>query len=203
MGQNGLNGLDRNTRMRASASPRERRAVSFSSASGFQARRTKMTADSSSFYDLNAATLTGKPYPFDQLKGKTVLIVNTASACGFTPQYAGLQTLYERLHDKGFVILGFPCNQFGSQESASEQDIGVFCQRNYGVTFPMMSKVDVNGPNTHEVYQWLKARKSQLGLQAVKWNFEKFLVNKDGQVVQRFSSLATPEEIAKHVEQIL
>lgn len=166
----------------------------------FSTSTAKMT---DSFYDLEATTLDGKPYSFDQVKGKTVLVVNTASSCGYTPQYAGLQKLYDEFKDKGLVVLGFPCNQFASQEPGSEEEIGAFCRKNYGVNFPMMSKIDVNGANTHKVYQWLKGRKSQIGFQAIKWNFEKFLVNKNGEVVDRFSSLATPESIGKTIEKIL
>ncbi|TPX35087.1 hypothetical protein SmJEL517_g02503 [Synchytrium microbalum] len=166
-----------------------------------RALSSAMTA--ASFYDLQATTLTGKPFLFAELKGKVVLVVNTASACGFTHQYAGLEKMYQALKDKGLVVIGFPCNQFGSQESGTEEEIGHFCQKNYGVTFPIMSKIDVNGDNTHPVYQWLKARKSQFGLERIKWNFEKFLVDKNGEVVQRYSSVATPAEIEKTVEAML
>jgi len=143
-------------------------------------------------------------YDFADLKGKTVLIVNTASACGYTPQYAGLQALYEKYQDKNFIILGFPCNQFGWQESKDDTTIGEFCTLNFGVTFPLMKKSDVNGDSTNEVYKWLKERKAgMLGLTRIKWNFEKFLVDKEGNVVNRWASATTPEALEPAIVKVL
>ncbi|KZS92573.1 glutathione peroxidase [Sistotremastrum niveocremeum HHB9708] len=155
----------------------------------------------STFYDLKADAPTGQ-YDFATLKGKVVLIVNVASQCGFTPQYKGLQALHDKYKDKGLVILGFPCNQFGGQEPGTDADISEFCQLNHGVTFPLMKKSDVNGDNTNPVYQYLKNEKAGLlGLTRIKWNFEKFLVDKEGKIVNRWASTTTPEfidgEIAK------
>ncbi|KAF7424169.1 peroxiredoxin hyr1 [Pleurotus ostreatus] len=157
-----------------------------------------------SFYDLSATLPGGKPYPFSQLKGKVVLIVNVASQCGFTPQYKGLQALYEKYHEKGLEILGFPCNQFGGQEPGTDDEIATFCERNHGVTFPLMAKSDVNGDQTNEVYKWLKERKAGLlGLTRIKWNFEKFLIDKEGNVVHRWASTTSPEAIDKEVAKLL
>ncbi|KAI0925817.1 Glutathione peroxidase 2 [Taiwanofungus camphoratus] len=158
----------------------------------------------SSFYGLKAELPGGKTYDFEELKGKVVLIVNVASKCGFTPQYKGLQALYEKYKDKGFVILGFPCNQFGGQEPGDDAAIGEFCQRNHGVTFPLMKKSDVNGDNTNEVYKYLKNEKAGLlGLTRIKWNFEKFLVDKDGKVVHRWASTTSPDAIDVEVAKLL
>ncbi|KAG5342246.1 Glutathione peroxidase 2 [Termitomyces sp. T112] len=158
----------------------------------------------STFYTLKAELPSGKVYDFSDLKGKTVLIVNTASACGFTPQYKGLQELYDKYKDKGFVILGFPCNQFGGQEPKDDAGIAEFCTLNHGVTFPLMKKSEVNGDNTNEVYKWLKGQKAGiLGLTRIKWNFEKFLVNKEGAVVNRWASTTTPAAIDAQVANIL
>src|SRR3954470_19966260 len=135
-----------------------------------------------SVYDFTATRLDGSEQKLSDYRGQVLLIVNTASACGFTPQYAGLETLYEKLHGEGLTILGFPCNQFGAQEPGSESEIGAFCQKNYGVTFPMFSKIEVNGANAHPLYKYLKdAKPGLLGTEAIKWNFTKFLVDKDGQ----------------------
>jgi len=156
------------------------------------------------FYDLKADRPGGKTYEFDQLKGKVVLIVNTASKCGFTPQYKGLQALYEKYKDQGFEILGFPCNQFGGQEPGEDEEISQFCEVNHGVTFPLMKKSDVNGDNTNEVFKYLKDQKSGLlGLTRIKWNFEKFLIDKEGNVVNRWASTTTPDAIAPEVEKLL
>ncbi|KAI9228865.1 MAG: glutathione peroxidase [Piptocephalis tieghemiana] len=158
----------------------------------------------SEFYGLSAKTAKGENFSFEQLRGKVVLIVNTASKCGFTPQYKGLQELYDKYKDRGFTILGFPCNQFGSQEPGSEDEIVSFCELNHGVSFPLMAKVNVNGDDTHPVYNYLKSEKSGiLGLTRIKWNFEKFLVGSDGKVVERYSSVTTPEKIAKDIEPLL
>jgi len=142
-------------------------------------------------------------FEFGQLKGKVTLIVNVASQCGFTPQYKGLQALYDKHKDQGLVIIGFPCNQFGGQEPAPEDQIHEFCSRTYSVTFPIMSKVDVNGDNTSPVYQYLKSQQKQLLMERVKWNFEKFLINKKGQVVNRYSSMSSPESIDADVQKLL
>jgi len=147
-----------------------------------------------SIYDFTAKSLQGKDVSLGDFRGKPMLIVNTASKCGFTPQYEGLEKLYEQHKDKGLVVLGFPCNQFGAQEPGSEAEIGAFCQANYGVTFPMFSKIDVNGTNAHPLYNYLKGEKAGiLGTKNIKWNFTKFLVNRDGQVVNRFAPKLNPE----------
>ncbi|KAF9565415.1 glutathione peroxidase [Agrocybe pediades] len=156
------------------------------------------------FYSLKAELPNGKTFDFATLKGKTVLIVNVASKCGFTPQYKGLQALYDKYKDQGLEILGFPCNQFGGQEPADDAGIAEFCERNHGVTFPLMKKSEVNGDNTNEVYKWLKAEKAGiLGLTRIKWNFEKFLVNKEGKVVQRWASTTTPDAISAEIAKII
>ena len=155
------------------------------------------------FYDLSATTITGEEQSMADYKGKVVLVVNTASKCGSTPQYAGLQELYERYQSKGLVILGFPCDQFGHQEPGSEEEIAQFCQMNYGVTFPMFAKVDVNGKNTHPVIQLLKDNlKSPLG-KAIKWNFTKFLIGPDGTPLKRYESNVSPESIEPDIQQQL
>ncbi|KAH0536111.1 glutathione peroxidase gpx1, partial [Trichoglossum hirsutum] len=152
-----------------------------------------------SFYDLSHPDNRGKPFPFSTLRNKVVLIVNTASACGFTPQYQALETLYQHFsttHPAQFVVLGFPSNQFLNQEPGSDADIAAFCQLNYGVTFPVLAKSDVNGPNENSVFAWLKPhRPGVLGLKRVKWNFEKFLVSRDGEVVGRWASTVKPETL--------
>ncbi|KAH7926104.1 glutathione peroxidase [Leucogyrophana mollusca] len=156
------------------------------------------------FYDLKADLPNGTSYNFDQLKGKVVLIVNVASQCGFTPQYKGLQALYDKYKEQGFVILGFPCNQFGGQEPGDDSDIASFCTLNHGVNFPLMKKSDVNGDNTNAAYKWLKNEKAGImGLTRIKWNFEKFLIDKNGNVVQRWASTTTPQAIDSAVEKLL
>lgn len=158
----------------------------------------------SGFYGLSAKTIQGQDLSFSELQGKVVLVVNVASKCGFTPQYKGLQSLYDQYKDQGLVILGFPCDQFGHQEPGADSEIEGFCQLNFGVSFQMMSKIDVNGGNTHPVYQFLKKEKKQMFLEAVKWNFEKFLISKEGEVTQRFSSMADPmKDIAPAVAKLL
>ncbi|GAX83626.1 hypothetical protein CEUSTIGMA_g11050.t1 [Chlamydomonas eustigma] len=152
---------------------------------------------SSPFYQLSAKDIKGQDFSFSQLEGKVVLIVNVASKCGFTPQYKGLQALYDKHKDNGLVILGFPCDQFGHQEPGGEEQIETFCTKNFGVSFPMMSKVEVNGGNTHPVYQFLKSEKKQMFMELIKWNFEKFLVDRSGNVVERFSSAGDP---ISHIE---
>ena len=155
-------------------------------------------------YDFSATSITGKPVKLDQFKGKPLLIVNTASACGFTPQFAGLEELHKTYGAKGLVVLGFPCNQFGAQDSGSNGEIAEFCQFNYGVSFPMMEKIDVNGAGAHPLYQWLSAEApGLLGSKAIKWNFTKFLVGKDGTVVKRYAPTDTPASMAKDIEAAL
>ncbi len=158
----------------------------------------------STLYDYTVDDIHGKAVKLDRYKGKVVLVVNTASKCGFTPQYKGLEALYQKYHGKGLEVLGFPCNQFGAQEPGSEAEIEQFCEINYGVTFPMFAKVDVNGKNTAPVYEYLKAAKpGLLGSEAIKWNFTKFLVDRDGKVVARYAPNDTPESIAGDVEKAL
>ena len=157
-----------------------------------------------SIYDFTVEDITGKQVKLDRYRGKALLIVNTASKCGFTPQYKGLEALYQKLHGKGLEILGFPCNQFGGQEPGTDTEIAQFCELNYGVTFPMFAKVDVNGGDAAPVFKYLKAEKpGLLGSEAIKWNFTKFLVDRDGKVVQRFAPNDTPESIAGDVEKVL
>ncbi|TFZ01834.1 glutathione peroxidase [Ramlibacter humi] len=152
-------------------------------------------------YDFHATSIDGKPVDLAQYRGKPLLIVNTASACGFTPQFAGLQKLHEQFAPQGLVVLGFPCNQFGAQDPGSNEEIGAFCQRNYGVDFPMMSKIDVNGAKADPLYQWLTAEApGLLGSKAIKWNFTKFLVGKDGEVIKRYPPQDAPEKLAKDVQ---
>ncbi|KAG1798199.1 thioredoxin-like protein [Suillus plorans] len=162
------------------------------------------SSSGNTFYDLKAELPSGQAYDFEQLKGKVVLIVNVASKCGFTPQYKGLQALYDKYKERDFVILGFPCNQFGGQEPGDDAAIASFCELNHGVNFPLMKKSDVNGDNTSPVYQWLKNEKPGLmGLTRIKWNFEKFLVDKNGKVVNRWASTTTPQAIDATVEKLL
>ena len=155
-------------------------------------------------YDFEAQQIGGQVVPLAQFRGKPLLIVNTASACGFTPQFAGLQQLQETYGGRGLVVLGFPCNQFGSQDPGSNGEIAQFCERNYGVTFPMMSKVDVNGGEAHPLYRWLTAEApGLLGTKSIKWNFTKFLVGRDGQVIRRYAPQDKPESLAKDIEAVL
>ena len=155
-------------------------------------------------FDFSAQQIDGKDIALLQFKGQVLLIVNTASACGFTPQFGGLEALYEKYSGRGLVVLGFPCNQFGAQDSGNNAEIASFCQVNYGVTFPMMAKVDVNGANAHPLYQWLcKEAPGLLGSKAIKWNFTKFLVGKDGAVIRRYAPTDTPESLGKDIEKAL
>ncbi|WP_377641771.1 glutathione peroxidase [Oryzobacter terrae] len=156
-----------------------------------------------SLSDFTAATLTGQERPLAEYAGDVVLVVNTASQCGYTPQLAGLEELYAELKDDGFVVLGFPCNQFGGQEPGTEEEIGEFCQVNYGVTFPMFAKVDVNGDDAHPLFEWLKNEKKGLLGGRIKWNFTKFLVGRDGRVIERYSPTTEPSEIAADVRAAL
>ncbi len=157
-----------------------------------------------SIYTFSAERLDGTPQALSAYQGQVLLIVNTASRCGFTPQYAGLEALQQRFAGQGFQVLGFPCNQFGHQEPGSAEDIGQFCQVNYGVSFPMFAKIEVNGPQTHPLFAFLKQQtKGFLGSASVKWNFTKFLVDRSGQPVKRYASATTPEKIAPDIERLL
>jgi glutathione peroxidase len=156
------------------------------------------------FYSLSAKSMSGEVISMSEYKGKVVLVVNTASACGFTYQYDGLQELYDKYKEQGFVILGFPCNQFGAQEKGSSDEIQSFCRLNFGVNFPLFEKIDVNGADTHPIFDWLKSQKAGvLGSKKIKWNFTKFLINKDGQVVERFGSITKPEKMSNQIEALL
>ena len=151
-----------------------------------------------------AERLTGGTESLADYAGKVLLIVNTASACGYTPQYEGLESLYQRYKDRGLVVLGFPCNQFGAQEPGSASDIATFCQKNYGVSFPMFAKIDVNGDLAHPLYRYLKqSAPGILGSEAIKWNFTKFLINRKGEVTQRYAPATTPQAIADDIEALL
>jgi glutathione peroxidase len=155
-------------------------------------------------YDFKATTIDGHEQSLDEYKGKTMLIVNVASKCGFTPQYKGLEDLYEKFRDQGLVVLGFPCDQFGHQEPGDEEEIKNFCALNYDVQFPLFAKIDVNGNDAHPLYKYLKQEaKGVLGSEAIKWNFTKFLVGKDGKVVRRYAPTDTPKGIEKDVEAAL
>ena len=155
-------------------------------------------------YDFKARSLDGKDIDLKQYQGKVLLIVNTASECGFTPQYKGLEAVYEQFRDKGVEVLGFPCNQFGKQEPGSNEEIGAFCERNYGVSFPLFDKIDVNGDNAHPLFKHLKSEAPGLmGTEAIKWNFTKFLVRKDGRVYKRYAPQTEPKELMKDIEKLL
>ena len=155
-------------------------------------------------YDFEALQITGKSVALKQFTGKAMLIVNTASACGFTPQFAGLEELHKTYGDQGLVVLGFPCNQFGAQDSGKNSEIAEFCQLNYGVSFPMMEKIEVNGGGAHPLYKWLtKEAPGILGTQAIKWNFTKFLVGKDGAVIKRYAPTDTPKSMASDIQSAL
>jgi len=157
-----------------------------------------------SIYDFEALSIDGKPAALATQRGKVLLIVNTASACGFTPQFAGLEKLWEQYRDRGLVIVGFPSNEFGAQDPGSNDEIASFCQLNYGVSFPMMAKVKVNGGDAHPLWKWLTAEApGLLGTQSVKWNFTKFLVGKDGQVIKRYAPTDTPQSLAADIEAAL
>ncbi|KAI9361562.1 thioredoxin-like protein [Pilaira anomala] len=155
-------------------------------------------------YDFTIKDIKNKEWDLSELKGKVVLIVNVASKCGFTKQYAGLEELYEKYKEKGFVLIGAPCNQFGGQEPGTEEEIENFCTLKWSVTFPLTSKLDVNGDNEAPIYKWLKESKPGiLGLKRVKWNFEKFLIDREGNVVNRYASTTEPKTIAADVEKLL
>ncbi|MBI2382068.1 MAG: glutathione peroxidase [Gammaproteobacteria bacterium] len=156
------------------------------------------------FHDFRLTALNGEPLPLEQFRGKAVLVVNVASECGLTPQYQGLQALYERLGPKGLVVLGLPCNQFGAQEPGTAEQIQGFCQRNYGVSFPLGAKLEVNGPGRHALYHWLAGETSPFPGD-IQWNFEKFLIGKDGRLLARFAPTVTPEapELGAAINQAL
>ena len=154
-------------------------------------------------YDFSAERIDGMTQSFSDYKDQVLLIVNTASKCGFTPQFEGLEVLYQQYKDQGLVIIGFPCNQFGSQDPASNDEIGAFCQKNYGVSFPMMAKVDVNGSDAHPVFGWLKNQKGGLLTDGIKWNFTKFLIDSKGQVIARYAPTTKPEALKADIEQAL
>ena len=158
----------------------------------------------SSIYDFHASGIAGSPVSLADYRGKVMLIVNTASACGFTPQFAGLEELHQTYGGRGLAVLGFPCNQFGAQDPGSNAEIGAFCQKNYGVTFAMMEKIDVNGQQAHPLFQWLKQQApGLLGSEGIKWNFTKFLIGRDGQVIKRYASLDKPAALAADIEKAL
>jgi glutathione peroxidase len=154
-------------------------------------------------HDFSAKSLAGEDVPLNQFAGKVLLIVNTASKCGFTPQYRGLEALHRELSPRGFAVLGFPCNQFGGQEPGNAEQIEQFCSREYDVSFPMFEKIDVNGFSAHPLYNYLKREKSGLLGSSIKWNFTKFLVDRSGQVVARFAPTATPDGLKKDIEALL
>jgi glutathione peroxidase len=156
-----------------------------------------------SVYDFTASSLAGEEVPLKRFEGRVLLIVNTASACGFTPQYKGLEELYEALSPRGFSVLGFPCNQFGAQEPGDATQIAQFCEREYAVTFPMFAKIDVNGASAHPLYDYLKREKSGLLGSSIKWNFTKFLIDRAGKVVARHAPTTRPEGLKKDIEALL
>ena len=153
--------------------------------------------------DFTATTLDGEEHDLDAYHGQVALVVNTASQCGFTPQFEGLEQLHQEYADQGLAVLGFPCNQFGSQDPGSSEEIGAFCQKNYGVSFQMFEKVDVNGDDAHPLYEWLRTEKGGVLGNSIKWNFTKFLVGRDGQVIKRYGSTTAPEKIAEDIERAL
>ncbi|CAG9178733.1 Hydroperoxy fatty acid reductase gpx1 [Cupriavidus pampae] len=163
-----------------------------------------MSNDIRNVYQFEANALTGAPVSLSDYRGKVLLIVNTASECGFTPQYTGLQTLHDVYGERGFEVLGFPCNQFGKQEPGDAAQIGAFCESRFQVTFPLFAKIDVNGADAHPLYRWLTAEKpGVLGTQAIKWNFTKFLLRRDGTVFKRYAPTTKPDEIRADIETLL
>ena len=157
-----------------------------------------------SIYDFEALGINGQPVPLSRYRGQVLLIVNTASACGFTPQFTGLEKLHQQYGTQGLAVLGFPCNQFASQDPGDDTQIASFCQKNYGVSFQMMSKIKVNGDDAHPLYRWLTTEAPGiLGSKAIKWNFTKFLIGRDGRVIKRYAPQDTPEKIAKDIEAAL
>jgi glutathione peroxidase len=157
----------------------------------------------STFTEFTATRLDGRQEPLSAYSGKVALVVNTASQCGFTPQFEGLEQLHQQYADRGFVVLGFPCNQFGGQEPWDEEAIGSFCRRNYGVSFPMFARVDVNGEHAHPLFRWLRQERGGVLGDKVKWNFTKFLIGRDGRVVSRYAPIVKPERIAVDIETAL
>jgi len=158
----------------------------------------------STVFDFSAKAIDGSEVSLDTYRGKVLLIVNTASKCGFTPQYEGLEMLHEQLSDKGLIVLGFPCNQFGAQEPGDEAEIASFCRLTYDVKFPMFAKIDVNGPNAHPLYGWLKSNaKGILGTEGIKWNFTKFLIDRSGKVFSRYAPTTKPEAIRGEIEELI
>jgi len=166
-----------------------------------------MAESARTVYDFSAEILEGRPARLAEFAGRVLLIVNTASQCGFTPQYAGLERLYRTYRDRGFAVLGFPCNQFGAQEPGSAAEIGAFCEKNYGVSFPIFAKIEVNGENAHPLFRFLRREKPGLlglvGSGAIRWNFTKFLVDRNGRVVARYASMTKPESLTKDIETLL
>lgn len=158
---------------------------------------------SQTLYDFQASTSKGQAFDLSSLKGKPVLVVNTASKCGFTPQYKGLEALYQSYKDKGFTILAFPCDQFAHQEPGTDSEIASFCELNFGVTFPLMGKVEVNGPGAHPLFAWLRKKAPGAIGSAIKWNFTKFLISKDGEIVTRFAPTTEPADMAADIEKVL
>ncbi len=157
-----------------------------------------------SIYDFTVRRIDGQPLPLEEFRGHVLLVVNTASACGFTPQYAGLEALHRQYGPQGLVVLGFPCNQFGAQEPGSHSEIETFCETRFGVSFPLMEKVDVNGEEALPLYRWLKSKApGVLGTEGIKWNFTKFLIGRNGQVIRRYAPMAKPEQIAADIEAAL
>jgi glutathione peroxidase len=155
-------------------------------------------------YEFSAKALNGDTVGFDAYRGKVVLVVNTASECGFTPQYEGLEEISRKFRPKGLEVLGFPCNQFGAQEPGDAAEIGAFCQKNYGVSFQMFDKIEVNGSGAHPLYQWLKeSAPGILGIEAIKWNFTKFLIGRDGRIFKRYAPQTTPRAIESDIERLL
>lgn len=160
--------------------------------------------ENKSIYDFTVKNIHGEDIDFNTFRGKTLLIVNTASFCGFTPQYIGLNNLYNEFKDRGFIVLGFPCNQFGNQEPGNEEMIIEYCTTNYKIDFPLFQKIDVNGSKAHPLYKYLRKKAPGiLNTSIIKWNFTKFLVNKDGKVVKRFASIDKPEQLIPHIENII
>jgi glutathione peroxidase len=163
-----------------------------------------MAESAGTVYEFSAPLLDGRTVSLEEFAGRVLLIVNTASKCGFTPQYAGLEQLSKTFKGQGLEVLGFPCNQFGEQEPGTAEEIGAFCERNFGVSFPIFAKIDVNGPNAHPLYQYLKSAKSGIfGTEAIKWNFTKFLVDRHGGVVERFGPSTEPQALAGPIEELL
>jgi glutathione peroxidase len=162
-----------------------------------------MEKEAKTVYEFSATLLDGREVSLEEFRGRVLLIVNTASRCGFTPQYAGLEEIYRKHRERGFEVLGFPCNQFGAQEPGQNAEIGAFCEKNYGVDFPMFSKVDVNGPNAHSLYRFLTRAKRGLLGSGIKWNFTKFLIDRQGNVVDRFGPSTAPRRLARKIEVLL